>query len=136
HDLYTVGQGQVLVIRRPMWNDHWYAMLPAIMEWSGIRERLCDSDDRYMQMHVLQHGAINYLVTTHRAHQQSGYDGPEQWSGKVRFTMALPAGSYRVTEMMSGQELGVATPAQLAAGFEVGAYSDLQMKIFKIAPVK
>jgi hypothetical protein len=132
HDIYTVGAGQVLVMRRPLWNDQWEAALPAILGWAGINARLADSDDRYMQMHVLQQGDIYYLATTHRGNQQSGYNGPDHWSGKVRFLKPLPAGNWRVIEMMSGQEIGVFTPEGLAAGFEAGEYTELQMKVFRI----
>lgn len=132
HDLYRVGPGQVLVIRRNLWNDHWYTILPAILQWAGIAERLADSADKYMQMHVLQKGQTYYLVTTHRGQQQSGYSGPPQWSGKIRFCMPLLPGQYRVTELMRAANLGSFTPEQLAAGFDAGAYEDLQMKIFRV----
>jgi len=36
HDLYRVGSGQLLVIRRNLWNDHWYTILPAILQWAGV----------------------------------------------------------------------------------------------------
>jgi hypothetical protein len=134
HDLYRVGPGQVLVIRRNLWNDHWYAILPTILQWAGITERLADSDDKYMQMHVLQKGEIYYLATTHRGQQQSGYSGPAQWSGKVRFCKPLPPGHYRVTELMSGALVGNFSPEQLVSGFDAGAYADLQMKVFRLAP--
>jgi hypothetical protein len=131
HDIYTVGAGQGLVMRRPLWNDQWEACVPAIMRWAGVTERLADSDDRFMQMHVLQNGGAYYLATTHRGKQQSGYDGPDRWSGKVRFLRPLPPGNWRVTEMMSGKDVGVYTPEQLAAGFDAGAYTELQMKVFR-----
>jgi hypothetical protein len=132
HDIYAVGAGQVLVMRRPLWNDQWEAVVPAIMKWAGVGERLADSDDRYMQMHVLQKGDLYYLATTHRGEQQSGYNGPDHWAGKVRFLKPLPAGNWRVTEMMSGEEVGVFTAEQLAAGIDAGEYAELQMKVFRI----
>ncbi|MGO8745409.1 MAG: hypothetical protein ACLQNE_05415 [Thermoguttaceae bacterium] len=36
--------------------------------------------------------------------------------------------------MMKGTDLGILTPAQLAAGFNAGPYTDLQMKIFRLSP--
>ncbi|HEY3376001.1 MAG TPA: beta-galactosidase [Armatimonadota bacterium] len=136
HDLYTVGKGQVLVMRSPLWLDQWEVVVPALMQWAGVTERLADSDDRYMQMHVLRHGDAWYLATTHRSSQQSGYAGPKSWAGNARFCQPLPAGQYRVTEMMANTEVGIFTPEQLAAGFAAGNYEDLEMKLFKITPVK
>ena len=134
HDLYASGAGQVLIVHgHDLWNDKWEAMIPAIMDWAGVQERLADSDDRYMQIHVLQNGPVYYMPTTHRGSQQSGYEGPHNWSGQVRFLHPLLPGQYHLTEMMSGADLGVFTPAQLAAGFDAGPYTELQMKIFKIA---
>ena len=135
HDLFTVASGQVLVVHgRDLWNDKWEAMIPAILQWAGVKQRLADSDDRYMQMHLLQHASTFYLATTHRGFQQSGYDGPKTWAGKIRVLKPLPEARYHVTEMMGGADLGILTPAQLAAGFDAGPYSELQMKIFRIRP--
>ena len=131
HDIYIVGAGQVLVMRRPLRNDQWEVRVQAIMRWAGVTERLADSDDRFMQMHVLQNGGAYYLATTHRGKQQSGYDGPDRWSGKVRLE-PLPAGNWRVTEMMSGKDVGACTPEQSAAGLDAGEYTELQMKVFRV----
>ena len=132
HDLYPVGAGQVLLLHKADINlDAWAGMIPALLTWSSVTSRLADSADPDMQLHVMQNGSLYYLATTHR----NELGGPATWSGQVRWCAPLPAARYRVTEMMSGTEVGVFTPAQLAAGFDAGAYTNLQMKIFKLAPV-
>jgi hypothetical protein len=78
---------------------------------------------------------MHYLATTHRGKNQGYGNGPSSWEGKVQFLKPLPGARYRVTEMMSGKTVGDFTPAELAAGFEAGKYEELQMKIFKIAPL-
>lgn len=132
HDVYPAGQGQILLALAAPGPDHWAAALPAIVQWAGLTARLADSEDRHMQMHVLQRGEVHYLATTHRGKNQGYPDGPASWEGKVRFLKPLPGAKYRVSEMMSGQKLGEFTPADLAAGFEAGKYDELQMKIFRI----
>ncbi|HEY3378633.1 MAG TPA: beta-galactosidase [Armatimonadota bacterium] len=133
HDLYTVGAGQVVLLHRPDYPlDGWSGIISTLLPWGGVTGRLADSADPDMQLHVLQSGSTYYLATTHR----NELGGPADWSGQVRWCAPLPAGRYRVTEMMSGTALGIFTPTQLAAGFDAGAYSNLQMKIFKIAPVR
>ena len=135
HDRYRLaGGGEILVLRRPLWNDKWDTIIPPIMTWAGVNTRLANSGDRFMQIHVLQHDTTFYLATTHRSQQQSGYSGTSEWEGQVAFGRALPPGRYRVTELMGDREVGVFTPEQLAAGFPAGHYADLQLKIFRIAP--
>ncbi len=132
HDAYDIGKGQLLVLHvRYLNRDQWAGIVPLLMNWAGVNGRLADSADPDMQMHVLQHDNTYYLATTHR----NEFGGPDTWSGRLRFCQPLPAGSYRVTELMSGNTLGVFTPAQLAAGFDAGTYGNLEMKIFRIAPV-
>jgi hypothetical protein len=135
HDVYSVGKGQILVARGAPNTEHWEAVMPALTKWAGITQRLANSPDRWMQMHVLQNGAVHYLATTHRGKNQGYPDGPSTWEGKVLFLKPLPTARYRVTEMMSGRALGEFTPAELAAGFDAGKYEELQLKIFKIAPL-
>jgi hypothetical protein len=135
HDVYEVGKGQVLVARGAPLPEQWEKAMPSLVKWAGITERLADTPDRFMQMHVLQGNGAHYLATTHRGQNQGFPGGPGTWEGKVQFLKPLPAGRYRVTEMMSGKAVGEFTPAQLAAGFEAGKYEELQMKIFKIAPL-
>jgi hypothetical protein len=130
HDLYAVGKGQVTLLRRsdiPI--DAWMGMIPALLKWGSVTGRLADSADPDMQIHVLKSGNTFYLATTHR----NEMGGPESWSGQVRWCGPLPEVRYQVTELMSGTKLGEFTPAQLAAGFDAGAYGNLQMKIFRIA---
>jgi hypothetical protein len=129
HDLFTVGKGQVLLLRSSDFSlEGWTNILPTLLTWGGVRERLADSADPDMQIHVLRNEHAYYLATTHR----NELGGPDHWTGQVRWCAPLPTGRYQLTEMMSGMALGVMTPAQLDAGFDAGAYTNLQMKIFQI----
>jgi len=131
HALYQVDKGQVLILRGQNPSiDQWTTMTPALLRWAGVTGRLADSADPDMQIHVLRRDQTFYMATTHR--NQLG--GPEKWSGTVRWCAPLPACNYRVTELMSGMDKGLFTPEQLATGFDAGAYGNLQMKIFRIAP--
>ena len=131
HNLYAAGKGQALILQLPDFSlEQWVAIIPTILQWAGVTRRWADSADPDMQMHALQNGTTYYLATTHR----NELGGPANWSGQVRWCAPLPAKQYQVSEMMSGTTLGTFTPEQLATGFDAGAYTNLQMKIFKIAP--
>jgi hypothetical protein len=133
HDVYRVGMGKVLLLRGPQpRRESWPDIIRPVLKWTNVTERLADSDDPDMQIHVLKNADTFYLATTHR----SEFGGPRDWSGQLRFTAALTAKRYRVTEMMSRSELGTFTPSELAAGFDAGAYSDLKMKVFRISPAR
>ncbi len=130
HTRYQVDKGQVLILRGQNPSiDQWTAITPALLRWSSATGRLADSADPDMQIHVMRRDQTFYMATTHR--NQLG--GPEKWSGTVRWCALLPAGNYRITELMSGMDKGLFTPEQMATGFDAGAYGNLQMKIFRIA---
>jgi hypothetical protein len=139
HDAYTVGSGKVLMIRRPaLSGPDWEAMIPSIMTWAGVTTRLANStgtDNKYMQIRVLQKGNDYFLATTF--HRYDFYTGPASLTtNHLCFTKSLPAGTYSVTELTTGTNYGTFTPAQLATGFDVGkTYQDLQWYVFKISLV-
>jgi hypothetical protein len=135
HDVYPVGKGELLLMRRPLKHDHWDTAIPGIMKWAGLTGRLANSDDRYMQIHVLSRVDTWYLATTHRGTQAWTYNGPPKWAGKVYFCGNLPSAKYRVTEITAGTIVGEFSPAELAQGFDAGAYTELQMKVFRIQPL-
>lgn len=137
HDVYPFGKGEVLVLRGNPAADAWQEMLPGITAWAGVATRLADSDDKYMQLHVLKGTDKRlYLVATHRGKDTNAYNGPTEWEGKLRFFHSIAPGKYRVTDIWSNPEraVGVFTPEQLAAGFEAGKFTEQQMKIFRIEP--
>ncbi|HEY3377809.1 MAG TPA: beta-galactosidase, partial [Armatimonadota bacterium] len=139
HDAYTVGSGKVLVFRRLAFGGaDWEAVIPSIMTWAGVTTRLANStgtDNKYMQIRVLQKGNDYYLATTF--HRYDFYTGPASLTtNHLCFTKSLPAGTYSVTELTTGTSYGAFTPAQLATGFDVGkTYQDLQWYVFKISLV-
>ncbi|MFZ2654673.1 MAG: beta-galactosidase [Victivallales bacterium] len=140
HDLYRIsGGGEVLLFRSPLNGGQWNGIIPAIMAWAGIGEKMVDCDDPFMQMHVLKgNDSTYYIATTHRGYDPNAYDGPKEWNGKIRFLKPLPEGKYKVDEIWGANEenIGVMTPAELAEGFDAGKYTELQMKIFRLGAVK
>ncbi len=139
HDAYETGGGRIAVIRDPLGGSDLASITPALMKWAGVAMRLHDSDDRYMQIHTLKTPDAFLMATTHRGYDQNGYDGPKEWSGKIRFFAPDGApGPFEVTEIWTDTEhsLGKLTAAQLAEGFDAGAYKEQQMKVFRIRPAK
>ena len=80
--------------------------MPAPTKWSAITQRLANTPDRFMQMHVLEGNGANYLATTNRGKNQGFAGEPSPWEGKVQFLKPLPGTKYGVTEMMSGKAVG------------------------------
>ncbi|MFA6290807.1 MAG: beta-galactosidase, partial [Victivallales bacterium] len=139
HDIYKIsGGGEVLLFRPQLNGGQWNEILSAVMEWAGSREKTADSDDPFMQIHTLKGKDSLYVATTHRGFDQNAYNGPKEWSGKVRILKPLQGGKYKVDEIWGAKEenIGVMTPAELANGFDAGKYTELQMKIFRLSPVK
>ncbi|MFZ2654680.1 MAG: beta-galactosidase [Victivallales bacterium] len=132
HDVYKAGKGNVLLLRDSKWGE----VIPLVLRLAAVPGPIADSDDKYMQMHTLQNGNTYYLATTHRGFDPNAYDGPKEWNGKIRCNIPLPEGKYRVTDIWNKKEIGVMTPAELAKGFDAGKYTELEMKIFRLMPVK
>lgn len=139
HDAYTTGGGRIAIIRDSIGGAELAAITPAVMKWAGLTARLADCADPYMQIHMLKTPNAYLMATTHRGVDANGYNGPKQWNGKLRFfTPAGAHGPFEVTEIWTDTErsLGKLTAADLAAGFDAGAYQEQQMKIFRIRPTK
>ena len=137
HDRYQVGKGEVLVFRQRMQDGgRWSTVAPAILKWSGVEAtRLADSDDPYMQMHLLRAPDADYLAVTHRGIDQNAYNGPREWSGKIRYCAGIKGARYEVDEIWTtGQpvRVGVMDATALATGFDAGAFTEMQMKVYRI----
>jgi hypothetical protein len=137
HDRYQVGKGEVLVFRQRMQDGgRWSTVAPTILKWSGVEAtRLADSDDPYMQMHLLRATDADYLAVTHRGIDENAYHGPREWSGKIRYCAGIKGARYEVDEIWTtGQpvRVGVMDAAALATGFDAGAFTEMQMKVYRI----
>ena len=141
HDLYKVGRGELLLLRPRMQDaGRWTLCMPSILKWSGVEStRLFDSDDPFMQMHLLRSQEADYLAVTHRGHDQNAYDGPREWKGLIRLFATPGKGPFEVDEIWADgtpHKIGVMDKASLAKGFDAGSFSEMQMKIFKVSQVK
>ncbi len=137
HDLFRCGKGEVLFLRSRMGDaGRWTSAMPALLKWSGVEAtRLAGSDDPFMQMHLLRGPDADYLAVTHRGYDQNAYNGPREWSGKIRVCGLLGKGPFEVDEIWESgkpRNCGVMSSEALAKGFDAGRFSELQMKVFRI----
>jgi len=135
HDVYSCGKGRVAVVR--MRAPDWGALAPPILKWSDADARIADSDDPFMQTHVLQGPDAYYVAIAHRGFDQNAYNGPKEWSGNVRFHPPAGAqGPFEVSSIWGAEDvpLGKMSAAQLSKGFDAGKFSELQMKVFRVKP--
>jgi hypothetical protein len=139
HDVYPYGSGSIAWIRNRDLINKWAEVTPLLMSWAGVKRTLADSADPYMQMHTLRGPDADYLAVTHRGFDQNAYDGPREWSGKIKYLAASDKQKkFEVSQIWADQQesLRVLSGQDLANGFDAGHFDELEMKLYRIRAVK